>query len=84
MHFYPYRFDEVLKEKAVIVFSLLDEMYCIHAFDVLEQVNIISVPHMKDSQSFIQPYLDMTKDMVEELRGEDYTEIETLKGVLNG
>jgi len=84
MHFYSaYTFQDVMEEKAVIFFSLLDEMYRIHAIQVLEQANIVSVPHTKDADRFLAGYRNLAKDLVEEIKGNDYTDISKLKGILN-
>lgn len=88
MNFYHgYRFEDVLREKAHIFFTLLNEMYKIYAIEKIQDINVVSVPHMKrqDAMSVVSTYRQMAEDPVESLsENNDYSQLDNLRKNLSG
>jgi hypothetical protein len=81
MRFYGYRYKDVINEKAKVFFMLLNEMYKINASEKLEDINIISIPHIKkhDASEIIQRYKMQLFDLDNLADNDDFSSLTTLK-----
>lgn len=76
LHFYSgYTLESLMREKAIIFWGLLNDMFKIHSADMIEQSNIVSLPYVEKAQQrkeILAPYQEALRDIVEEFKRLDY------------
>lgn len=75
----------LLKEYAITVFALINEMYRLEAKDKLELIGITSIPHMHeaDSRKIIESYQHASQRLIDLVTPQE-TDINALKQIFNG